>query len=309
MKFDKRIIIVFNPVGGSADEATLLRLQHALEITCRTEVLCLPTKAKASQTRAELRLAMAGASLIVAMGGDGTARIVAETVGNDVPMAVFPGGTGNLFARTFANYPDPWQFATMLANGSVQPIDLMEAEYTPEGSTEPQKRLILVSLDFGKLSDAIAETDRTWKRWLGSIAYAFNVIRASFNPSEHEVTFKNLDGSSLGSGFENVPISAAFLLNVAPPHLINISRGCNASDGRLDLVVLRATRVWELATAALWLGFGKPDRSRHYSRRRLQDVVVTSRKPMKVNFDGDCGGTTSSVTVRTLPGAVQMILA
>lgn len=310
MRFDKPVLLVYNPKGGSANPNAVRELDNALAKRTGRPAKIVETQRDAVATRQQISDMRGETSLVVAMGGDGTARVVAEAcVGTDTPMAVFPGGTGNLFARTFGNYPTPKIFADILANGSPQPIDLMEAEYTSTGDTAPQKRLVLVGLGIGKLSDAIADADPTWKRWIGSLAYAVGIANASFNAIDHVVRFSDKDGKSLGDDIGTLPVSAAFLLNVAPPHLINISRGCNASDHLLDLVLFQAKNMSQLANAAMWLGIGKPERSRHYARRRLSEVVIRSDQPMKMNIDGDNGGLTHEVTVRAKPGAVHMLLS
>lgn len=67
-----------------------------------------------------------GASVVVAAGGDGTVRAVAEGLaGSQVPMAVMPLGTGNLLAR---NLELPLlgvrEMATVAITGRDRPMDL-----------------------------------------------------------------------------------------------------------------------------------------------------------------------------------------
>src|SRR5699024_4436090 len=82
-----------------------------------------PDDPGAGQTRAAVA---AGASVVVAAGGDGTVRTVAEVLaGTRVPMALLPLGTGNLLAR---NLDLPLESTELLIHtalgGTDHPIDL-----------------------------------------------------------------------------------------------------------------------------------------------------------------------------------------
>ena len=46
---------------------------------------------------------MTGRAAVIAVGGDGTVREAADAlVGTDIPLAIVPGGTGNVLAGTLA---------------------------------------------------------------------------------------------------------------------------------------------------------------------------------------------------------------
>jgi len=94
-----RVAFVVNPSKpGAAD------LRDAALFACSARYLPEPMFFEttvedpgAGQARAAVE---AGASVVVAAGGDGTVRSVAEAlIGSDVPMGIVPLGTGNLFAR------------------------------------------------------------------------------------------------------------------------------------------------------------------------------------------------------------------
>lgn len=302
MHFSK-VAVIFNPKGGSARKSGLNQLMQTLIATGAT-VVALPTTAEPNSATELTKAAIAdGADLVVAFGGDGTVRKVAEAlVGTQTPMAVYPGGTGNLFARSFSSRPTSESFAAMIADGHPQPIDLIRYTCTAEdGSVETG--LFLVAMGFGGLSDAISTADPAWKRVFGQLVYAVKVGRASLNPKITATSFATAHGD------KKEHIATGFVLNVATPLMTNISRGCNASDGLMDVVALKATNFLQLLSTSFWLARCKPEQSKHYRRQRVSDIRLRFETPVNLNVDGDPGPSTKDLQLTVLPGAVNMLLS
>jgi diacylglycerol kinase family enzyme len=300
----KHVWVIFNPKGGSAKQRTLELLVSSL-VARGINVNCAPTTAAPDSAKVlAAAAAKAGADVVVAFGGDGTARSVAEgLLGTNIPVAVFPGGTGNLFARNFYSVPTPAAFAQMLVDGKPQAIDLFQYECVTVDGTE-EKGVFMVGLGFGPLSDAISESSARWKRIFGRLTYVGNVLRAACwpRPVTARVTVPN------GDKIEG-PVGAAFALNVCPPNAPFLSRGCSPSDGLMDVVVVRGKHAHQLFGCGMCLTAMRPERSKNYKRIRAAEVVINTVQPVTLNVDGDAGPTTREFRLSVLPGAVQMILA
>lgn len=296
----QNVAVIFNPKGGSANGRTLESLVSSL-VARGVHVACTPTTAEPNSARFLAYKAVdAGVDLVIAFGGDGTARQVAEGVhGTQAAMAVFPGGTGNLFAQNFMSPPPPAEFAAMLLNGEPQPVDLVAFD------TDQGKGTFLVGLGFGPLSDAISDANPKWKRIFGRLVYLVNVVRKSFRPRGVTATFTAANGQTV----TNVPVAAAFALNVVPHTMPFLSRGCTPNDGLLDLVVVKGRYFHQLVGCGACLTAMRPERSRHYQRVRSKELLIKTNRPVTLNVDGDPGPTTSEVRLTVLPGAVKMILA
>ncbi len=302
----KKVAIVFNPKGGSARQDVVNRLSGAFTSKGIEVAFFSTTPEPGSAKKLARQAAEQGFDLVIAVGGDGTVCQVAEgLMGTNVPMAVFPGGTGNLFARTFYSPPKPEAFAEMVLAGQPQPIDMVQLQYADVDGKE-HDQLLLVALGLGKVSDAISDASPFFKRLFGKLAYVFKVTLACLWPNSRkfEITTSNTGGPA-----QTEAAAAVFVINVLPPTMAMMSRGCNASDGMLDIVVFRGTNMFHLIAVAFCLAFGCPERSSHYRRIRAKEVTIKANKTIKPNIDGDPGEKTLAVTLRSKPQAVRMILS
>src|SRR6478752_855574 len=139
------------------------------------------------QTRAAVA---AGADVVVAIGGDGTVRAVAEAlVGTGVPMGLVPLGTGNLLARNLdLPLSDPLGAMRIALEGRDRTIDVgwlrvlrWESDIDdavtdavddlPDEEDLPRDHIFLVIAGLGFDAAMVADTDPNLKAKMGWIAY------------------------------------------------------------------------------------------------------------------------------------------
>lgn len=126
------------------------------------------------------RALAAGASLVIAAGGDGTARAVAEALTHTgVPMGLLPQGTGNLFARNL-DLPlgHPTAALSIALDGADRRVDVGRLHVdrwadddTSEAPGAPDDHLFLVIGGVGLDAAMVADTDEQLKARLGWLAY------------------------------------------------------------------------------------------------------------------------------------------
>ncbi|WP_106214027.1 diacylglycerol/lipid kinase family protein [Glaciihabitans tibetensis] len=140
------------------------------------------------QTR---RALAANARIVMAAGGDGTVRAVAEALrGSTVPIALLPSGTGNLLARnlglTLDNLP---QSLSTAFTGSDRKIDLGVVEARrPDGSKDSYVFLVMAGL--GLDADMIANTNPKLKARVGWLAYVDAIIRSLKGSSRLRIRYQ-----------------------------------------------------------------------------------------------------------------------
>ncbi|MGH4024533.1 MAG: diacylglycerol/lipid kinase family protein, partial [Pseudonocardiaceae bacterium] len=140
--------VVVNPTRF--DDISLL--QAEITSVCTelgwAEPLWLETTAEdpgLGQARAALA---AGADVVLACGGDGTIRNVAQILaGSGTALGLLPAGTGNLLARNLAvQLSDPAAAARAALSGENRSVDV--GRVTIDGGAEEQVFLVMAGMGF-----------------------------------------------------------------------------------------------------------------------------------------------------------------
>ncbi|PZS38705.1 MAG: hypothetical protein DLM62_12310, partial [Pseudonocardiales bacterium] len=130
----------------------------------------------------QARIALAaGADVVLACGGDGTIRHVAQVLaGSGTALGLLPMGTGNLLARNLAIVLDDIAQATRIAlSGSNRAIDI--GRVFIDERAEEQVFLVMAGVGFD--AAIMAGAPHELKSRLGSLAYFVSGMRALRDPT------------------------------------------------------------------------------------------------------------------------------
>lgn len=132
-----------------------------------------------------------GAEVVLAAGGDGTIRAVAEGLrGRDVPLTLLPSGTGNLLARNMKLTLDRLDDSVRTAfTGTDRRIDLGVVDLErPDGKRETHAFLVMAGL--GLDAAMIENTDPELKKKVGWLAYVGGIARSLGGKNYIRLRFK-----------------------------------------------------------------------------------------------------------------------
>jgi diacylglycerol kinase (ATP) len=177
-----------------------------------------------------------GANVVLAAGGDGTVRAVAEALrGSGIPLAVLPSGTGNLLARNLGVSLDNLAHSVQTAFiGDDKLIDLgiVEAERV-DGSRESHAFLVMAGI--GLDAQMAANTNAELKKRVGWVAYADPILRALRDIHSVRVRY-TVDGQPQRSATVNtVIVGNCGML----PGNIQLLPDAVIDDGIFDIVAFR----------------------------------------------------------------------
>jgi diacylglycerol kinase (ATP) len=189
----------------------------------------------------------ARADVVIAAGGDGTVRAVAEALrGSDIPLALLPSGTGNLLARNLDLPLNNIEHSLLTAlTGRDRQIDLGIAEITRENG-QIEEKAFLVMAGLGLDAKMIAMTDSKLKKAVGWLAYVDAGVRAIPSLKPLRLRYSVNDGPEKQLSAHTILIGNCGSL----PGGILLIPDAKPDDGLLDVAALRPQgrfgwlRVW-----------------------------------------------------------------
>ncbi len=256
------------------------------------------------------------AAIVMAAGGDGTVRAVAEALrGTGVPIGLLPAGTGNLLARnldlTLAHLDTSVRTAF---TGADRPIDLgvLEAE-RPDGSR--QRNVFLVMAGFGLDAQMIAHTRPELKRRVGWLAYAEAIARSLRDRHRVRLRYKLDDEPVRAMRVHTILIGNCGSL---PGNILLLPEAA-VDDGLFDIVALRPEGL--LGWLQIWLkitwengilrrtqvgrklmGLRREIRTLRYLKGRR--LILRLDQPEEYELDGDAFGAAIAIRTWVDPGAL-----
>ena len=242
-----------------------------------------------------------GASLLVAVGGDGTVNeVVQGLAGRDgAELAVIPRGTGWDFARTY-RIPRRLEDAVAVArDGRTRAIDLGRARYRDWDGSEAESYFANVAS--AGMSGAIAKrANETSKALGGKISYAWATLTvfARWRNDEVRVT---VDGEARTGRMHDVVVANGRFFGGG----MMICPDAEPDDGLFDVLL-----IGDLTKRDLLLTLPKTYRGRHLPHPKAEllrgaVVEVDAPEPLPVELDGEQPGTTP-IRLEVVPEALRL---
>ncbi|QHC59990.1 diacylglycerol kinase family protein [Rathayibacter sp. VKM Ac-2760] len=313
----RRAAIVYNPVKVDL-ESVKAAVARAQEAAGWDETLWFETSVEdpgAGQTREALE---AGVDMVIAAGGDGTVRVVAEALqDSEAALALLPSGTGNLLARNLnLTLDDVDNALTVAFSGEDRAIDIGVIDI--ETAKGRERRSYVVMAGLGIDAKMLANTDDELKKRAGWLAYVDALRKALLDKNQLEFRY-SLDGAKT----RKVRAHTIIVGNCgALPANILLLPDAAVDDGEFDIVLLRPEGflgwaqiifkvVWENGVlrrsgvvGTKLMGLTKEVAALRYVKGR--ELVVRLEKPQEIELDGDPFGSTSAFRTWIEPGGLTV---
>ncbi|GAB3599369.1 diacylglycerol kinase family protein [Microbacterium tumbae] len=251
----------------------------------------------------------AGCATVIAVGGDGTVRAVAEALaGTDAVLGVVPRGTGNLLARNLEVPLDDVPAALdRIARGDERTIDLGWV------AIDGEERAFAVMVGFGVDAQMLVETDDDLKDRAGWLAYVEAMGRALAGTEMTGLALTLDDGEPQGLRGHTLLIGNCGMLQGG----IRLLPDAVPDDGRLDLLLVSAdgalqwmetvrSVVWDNGIRRLFARDAEAvstGSTRHLTAERIR---VELEAPLVFEIDGEDVGEVDAFDVRVDPGALRV---
>ena len=262
-----------------------------------------------------------GAEVVIATGGDGTVRAVAEAmVGTGIPMGLLPVGTGNLLARNLdIPVADLDEALTIALDGRDRSIDVgwlevLEAPAPNDDVDEADlaevgsKHLFTVIGGVGFDAAMVADTNSTLKAKVGWMAYFAAGVR-HLHGRRLEASIQLDDQPPVTTRLRTLLVGNCGRL----PGGITLIPDALVDDGTLDIAAIDTRggiAGWaQLFGEVVLQGLGVktvelPNRIGRIDHTQCRSVTARIRGGEQAQVDGDIIGRASAIKAWVEPGAL-----
>jgi diacylglycerol kinase (ATP) len=298
------LTFIYNPQAGPATYSQAIRAIAGKWEGRGWQTAVYPTQYAGHATILASQEALAGRTMVMACGGDGTMGEVADGLaGSDTILAPLPSGTGNSLAKEWG-LPRPslisdvglMRAADSLSRGRVQHVDV--------GCTQQGKRFLQwVGVGLDSFLVARMEPRSKMMKRLGPAGYTAQALLTarSFPGMMARVT---VDDQTFEGDYLMVIISN--FRRYAGGELL-LSPDAKLDDGRFEVWLLGGRGIWRYLQLVAMMRQGRHLRDKQVQMARGSQVVIESDPPQSFHTDGDPAGETP-FSLQVKPGALRVLV-
>ena len=260
-----------------------------------------------------------GADVVIAAGGDGTVRAVAEALRDSgVSLALIPSGTGNLLARNLElPLMNLEQSLEIAFHGDDRAIDLGLVDIVrADGDSEQHAFLVMAGL--GLDAKMIKNTNTALKKAVGWLAYIDGITRSLPELKPVRIRYRLNGGAERAMGVHTIIVGNCGML----PGGLLLMPEAKPDDGILDIAALRPRGPFGWAKVWRKVAWENGVLRKSALGRRIIDLSADVRDvtyltgtdlrmtvdgaPEEFQLDGDEFGEARSVHAWVDPGALTV---
>ncbi|MGO9658700.1 MAG: diacylglycerol/lipid kinase family protein [Acidimicrobiales bacterium] len=302
-----RLLLVVNTSASSVTARARVVIHKAL--SADHEVVMKETNRRGHAARLAQGAAADGLDAVVVLGGDGTMNEAANGLaGSPTALAVLPGGSTNVFARTIGMANDPIeatsQLLSALAAGSVERVGL--------GQANARYFLFHAGIGFDAAVVAGVEKLASLKRYTGPALFLGEALFTwahGYDRRQPAFSVSSDAGPAVDDGY------FAVCLNTDPYTYLG-NRPVRLAPGTslttpLSLVVLRRLTlqaVIPVVVSAFGEGLSGDGRQHTSVLRHVVEATIKGHRPVPYQVDGDYVAESEQIELRWAAEVLSLVL-
>lgn len=288
----RRALVIINPKSGTSSKDNIPALLAEAFASSDIDLFLTYTKRPGHAYELAREAAEAGYDRVIAVGGDGTVNEVARGLLNsNTALVIIPKGSGNGLARALDIPMGSSKAVDIATSDEVETIDCCLANGNPFFCT--------CGMGFdAEVSAAFAEAP-----FRGLLSYAKTAV-------EHYIRYKPSLYTIEIEGMEPIQ-SEAFVVAAANAsqygNNAHIAPKASLTDGKVDIVILRPFKVYELAQITFQLFLKKLEDNNHQLSYQTNRAVFIRHEAGIVHLDGEPMEMPERIEIEVVPSAIKVV--
>lgn len=288
----EKICFIINPISGVGRQKIIEKLLEKHLDFKRFDASFLYTEGPNQATGLARKAVESGASIVVAVGGDGSINHVAKgLLGSGVTMGIIPTGSGNGLAH---HLKIPFRLG--------KAIELLNTGKTRKIDTVSINDDLFVSIAGVGFDALVAEKFENSPR-RGFFSYFKIITREFYHYQPQQYTIKaNGQTRSTEALFISLANSDQFGYNAS------IAPKADIYDGLLDVCIIRKPPMVLLPIQAQMLFLKKIEYSNYIETFKTRKLVINQGRKQVINLDGERISMEPTLKIKVNPASLKVIV-